>query len=615
MSEDLSLAKWKILFDFAREILKTNPWETYYDTDIFGVQDPGSGEIVYCSVLGNEEEIYGLNFYVGKSGLEGLLKILQMDNDFENVLEVQDIIWMHFEKGHLVHPDEKKTAKILGMDFEKEIGWPTFVRVKPGYFPYKIELEDAELLIRIFPRVLEILDVYREKPEKLRPEDYSCMVSFFKDGKWNEELFNLKTGLVEKSIEGDSSMVILENKGKFDKVHATWEVGINKDMEPIKDEHNKTFFPVMGIVVDEESGFVIVSNIMKPDENNFFVKTVKEAIEHAGFYPSIIKVKDPEAESQLREFCEKMNIEIILVKQLPGVTQFVRSIKKARIAYSRKSFIEELKSGIKRYFPSIKRTEDSCYLEYSSKAREIMSKRKLFFDYLEAEEWEKAEELGNMIIRKLACQFDIYSALSDYYVGEERMGEAIEIQIVAIKEFDVILQNIPEELKFEWGFLENRSFLCFMAEIGFKMFENCDYVRSRNIFERLLKLNPEDNQGIRTILPKVYFELGEYEKVLELAESYDKDILPALGFAKVIAYLNLGRYEEAEKALYKVSERHPKVVTELLKKKHQKPSNHIEGFISIGGDDEAYNYYLYYGKYWKGNAKAMKLLKKVQGLK
>lgn len=50
---------------------------------------------------------------------------------------------------------------------------------------------------------------------------------------------------------------------------------------------------------------------------------------------------------------------------------------------------------------------------------------------------------------------------------------------------------------------------------------------------------------------------------------------------------------------------------ELLRSTHKPPKVLHEGFITLGGDDEAYLYWKNYGKFWNETPAALNLLKKL----
>ena len=60
-----SLMEWKELYTAAVELKKIEPWAWMYDSDIFGVLNPASGEIGYCCIMGALGEVYALAVYLG----------------------------------------------------------------------------------------------------------------------------------------------------------------------------------------------------------------------------------------------------------------------------------------------------------------------------------------------------------------------------------------------------------------------------------------------------------------------------------------------------------------------------------------------------------------------
>jgi tetratricopeptide (TPR) repeat protein len=88
------------------------------------------------------------------------------------------------------------------------------------------------------------------------------------------------------------------------------------------------------------------------------------------------------------------------------------------------------------------------------------------------------------------CRFDTspHWALSHYEVGV-RIGE-----LSLGPDFDGVLA---------WGLIDNRPFLRCMHGYGLSLWRLERWDEAHRVFERMLWLNPTDNQGIRFLAPEV----------------------------------------------------------------------------------------------------------------
>ncbi|PID33639.1 MAG: hypothetical protein CR955_01220 [Thiotrichales bacterium] len=130
------------------------------------------------------------------------------------------------------------------------------------------------------------------------------------------------------------------------------------------------------------------------------------------------------------------------------------------------------------------------------------------------------------------------------------------------------------------------------------------------IFSRLLLVCPDDNLGVRCILPALWFKKGDYLSVIRLCKKHEDDIIPEIIYGNPLAHLLMGENKKAEKLLQQAKKELPLVAKELLKKRHRRPASEFPGFIASGGADQAYEYWSQYGEFWKKCDKATELLKK-----
>jgi len=225
-------------------------------------------------------------------------------------------------------------------------------------------------------------------------------------------------------------------------------------------------------------------------------------------------------------------------------------------------------------------------------------------------EIKEAETLLKDIISKNSYHIDAYHHLSMLYESNQLNFEAYLCCREAVR---IGLSIIPKNFswstsKIEWSYMDNRPFLRAYHNLGLWLEKRNELKEAITIFSNILSLSPNDNLGVRYILPKLWLETGDLLSIVQLCTEYQDDYSPELMYTYPLVLVLLDEKEKAKKLIAKAKKAFPLVAKELKKKRHPKPKSLLEGAVMEGGADQAYEYWKQYGKYWSNSSEAMSFL-------
>ena len=222
------------------------------------------------------------------------------------------------------------------------------------------------------------------------------------------------------------------------------------------------------------------------------------------------------------------------------------------------------------------------------------------------EAWEAGDdETAEKEYRELIATFpefiDVHHHLALLLEETARRPEAMRIWTEVVSLGLRVLEDdfTRGEDLLPWGILDNRPFLRAYNALGIAWLEDGKVEAALSVFNDILDMNPNDNQGVRALAIHCCFLLDQPEEVLAICDCYEGDSMEQVLYGRVLALLQLGRIAEAEDALSVAADHLPLIAKELAKTRHRKPKDFDYQYIALWSPGQAYYYWIEEGKLWR----------------
>jgi hypothetical protein len=354
-----SASIWKSLYDAADAFREIACWEWMSDSDLFGVQNPESGEIGYCCVLGELGEVYGLVSYLGNLGLEQHHKIQsgKLHAGAPDFAGSQSCLTAWFGgRGDLDNTD-LKVVKDLGLKFRGRDTWPQFRSMQPGYVPWYLSESEAKFLTLCLEQARQVALDFEKDPELLDPPGKNLYLvrvptettaahspdlslsshqpMLFADAiqssvhEWNSQWLSAapRVKTVVKAFPLDE--IRLQRIKKTSQEHnGAWEIDAFFTPQPAAGD-DRPFFPYVFLCADQDSGFIFSTVVAEPsDWETKFPKVFLESIEKHRLFPNKLWFRKEELRDLFAPLATHLGIKVEFTKKLPAVDRAKRELLK-----------------------------------------------------------------------------------------------------------------------------------------------------------------------------------------------------------------------------------------------------------------------------------------------
>lgn len=211
--------------------------------------------------------------------------------------------------------------------------------------------------------------------------------------------------------------------------------------------------------------------------------------------------------------------------------------------------------------------------------------QELAFDAMEAESAAQTRRLAKRALKLDPDCVDALVIMTDLDARTPReMIEGLQ-KAVAAGERSLGEKYFRENKGYFWGLLDTRPYMRAMAQLANLLRGQGMALDALSIYERMLELNPSDNQGVRDPLLGLFLQIGDLKRASSLLKKYKMDGSATFAWARVLDRFLAGDRGAAAAALKKA--RAVNRFVELYLTGQRKLPRYEPEMYSPGSDEEA----------------------------
>ncbi|MFH1830810.1 MAG: hypothetical protein ABH871_08570 [Pseudomonadota bacterium] len=233
--------------------------------------------------------------------------------------------------------------------------------------------------------------------------------------------------------------------------------------------------------------------------------------------------------------------------------------------------------------------------------------QQMIYDAWEADKPDQRVALARKALEICPDCADAYSILAEE--SAESLGHAIDLYQKALEGGERLLGKkfFKENEGHFWGLIETRPYMRACCSLAQCLWEDGRMEEAVDHFWGMLRLNPNDNQGVRDLLMPCLIELDRDEDAEKLFKQYKEDGMAAWVYSRALLnFRKKGDGEIARKSLKAAINANRHVPVYLLRRK--KMPKELPGYYGIGDENEAVIYAHGNSAAWKASAGALEWL-------
>ena len=303
--------------------------------DLIAIMLPDREEPCFCSILGRGGECFGVNTFVGYSGLRDFLSIAQCEKNgmpVEYVMLEQSNLSCYFGSRDSVPNKQKQIIRKLGFKFRGPNQWLYFESYKKGYIPYILDMDETVFLTACLEQLVLAVQAYINQGIKVNFEEGEMLLRRYdkKSKQWIDESAPLPFIHYEYPLVEIQDELLKIKLKKQQRISVSLELDMTYLNSCITDKkYERPINPKLILLMDHASDAIVAQKMLTPENDetreilNLFISFVMEYGK-----PREINIRNPFIRSVLESTCKYCGIPLIMRRQLKAVDFFVDEFKR-----------------------------------------------------------------------------------------------------------------------------------------------------------------------------------------------------------------------------------------------------------------------------------------------
>ncbi len=336
---DPSLEEAGQLYEVALRVKELAPWTWMDESEIFGVQNPETGEIGFVSIMGMAGEHFAVALYQGAAALYDFWD-LESGDVLTNPMALLDVpqLQASFEDRAQLDKQDRDAIKKLGLKFRGTNAWPMFRSYAPGFMPWFVTAAEARFLACALARTLEVAPRVKAQPDLLHIENdeagerYLVCVPHEQGAGlvWTEQIMHIPAPEPE-SIPFVLDMAVVGQLKQLPRQQLELEMDLLNLPMPIGERGERPYRPYMLMLADARSGMVLGFELMKPEPSltgmhGQIPMKLAEWLAQAGVVPALISVRSELLLELLNPLAAILNVKLGQSDSLPSLEAAIDSM-------------------------------------------------------------------------------------------------------------------------------------------------------------------------------------------------------------------------------------------------------------------------------------------------